>query len=255
MNFSLHLLEFLKKQGTAFVPNFGTFYLKNTSATLDESGKNILPPGKEIAFNNETPGYASNFIEYLSAQEKITLLEAEIEIRKQVTFWNSKLEKEGSVKIENFGTFFLNDSKLHFSGEKTETISEDFYGLEEINLSAIKHSAASKNSDKSYKLSKTIYWVFPLIIGLSALAYFGITKPEQLFGNASFLKGFEKKPVPPVKKDSIKIDSVAVNIVSDSLKADSLKSAALIKKAPVKKWSSKKYSKSKWKKPKKRRNH
>ena len=81
MNFSQHLLEFLKKQGTASVPNFGTFFLKNTSATLDESGKNILPPSTEITFEADSVRNSSNFIHYLSAQQKITLLEAEIEIR------------------------------------------------------------------------------------------------------------------------------------------------------------------------------
>lgn len=241
MNFSLHLLEFLKKQGKASVPNFGTFFLKNTSATLDEGGKNILPPGKEIAFSNQSTENGKDFIEYLSAQEKITLLEAEIEIRKQVTFWNTKLEKDGVVKIENFGTFSLNDSNLQFTGDKTDTVSEDFYGLEEINLLEIKKSSKNSSGEKNYRFSKVIYWAIPLLVGLGVLAYFAVMQPEQLFGAASFLKKSEVKPKTEIVKPPVKMDSITIaNPLSDSFKIDSAKKANPVQTTPTKKWSSKK---------------
>lgn len=239
MNFSQHLLEFLKKQGSVAVPNFGTFFLKNTSATLDESGKNILPPGKEIAFKADSAGNSNEFIQYLSAQQKITLLEAEIEIRKQVTFWNSKLEKDGTVAIENFGTFFLNDSQLHFTGDKAETVSADFYGLEEINLAEIK--SGKNKSGKSFQFSKAVYWLTPLLIGIGTLAYFAITQPEQLFGLASFPKNFDEKPKVKIQKPVIKKDSATiVASKADSLRLDSLNKANPTKPAPQTKWRSKK---------------
>ena len=43
----------------------------------------------------------------------------------------------------------------------------------------------------SYRFSKAVYWVVPLIIALSALAYFAFAQPEQLFGTASFKNGLE----------------------------------------------------------------
>lgn len=241
MNFSLHLLEFLKKQGKASVSNFGTFFLKNTSATLDEGGKNILPPGKEIAFSNQTLENEKDFIQHLSDQEKITLLEAEIEIRKQVTFWNTKLEKDGSVKIENFGTFFLNDSILQFKGDKAETISADFYGLEEINLLEIKKSSNNRSSEKNYRFSKAIYWLIPLLVALGVLSYFAVTQPEKIFGAASFLKSPKAKAKTDSIKSPVKKDSIAVlNPLSDSLKIDSAKKVNPTPTTPNKKWSSKK---------------
>ena len=240
MNFSQHLLEFLKKHGSAAVPNFGTFFLKNTSATLDESGKNILPPGKEIAFKADSAGNSNEFAHYLATQQKISLLEAEIEIRKQVTFWNSKLEKDGSVQIENLGTFFLNDSQLNFKGDKTETVSADFYGLEEINLAEIKNGRKNRG-EKSFQFSKTVYWLTPLLIGIAALSYFAITQPDQLFGMASFPKNSGEKPKAKIQKPILKKDSATViSTNADSLRLDSLKKANLTKPAPRKKWSSKK---------------
>lgn len=240
MNFSQHLLEFLKKQGSAAVPNFGTFFLKSTSATLDESGKNILPPGKEIAFEADSTGERSDFVPYLSAHQKISLLEAEIEIRKQVTFWNSKLEKDGTLAIENFGTFFLNDSKLHFKGDKAENVSADFYGLEQINLAEIK-SGKNIRGEKSFQFSKTVYWITPVLIGIGALAYFAITQPEQLFGMASFPNNFKEKPKAKIQNTPVQQDSVRlISPHADSLRLDSLKNANSPQSTPKKKWSSKK---------------
>lgn len=235
MNFSQHLLEFLKKQGTACVPHFGTFFLKNTSATLDESGKNILPPSTEITFEADSAENSSNFIHYLSAQQKITLLEAEIEIRKQVTFWNSKLEKGNSLKIDNIGSFFLNDGKLSFIGDKTENISADFYGLEEINISDIKkNKKTALSNNKPYQFVKSLYWVTPILIGIVALTYFAIAQPKILFGKFSFSGNIETAPEKKVLKPIIKNDSVAIKSTSDSLKIDSLKSVNLSKIAPSK---------------------
>lgn len=258
MNFSQLLLEFLQKHGSVSVPGFGIFYLKNTNAIVDQSGKSILPPGKEVAFRNDSGDKGQDFIQFISAQRSISELESEIEIRKQVTFWNSTLEKEGKLSLENLGTFFLDDSKIHFTGNRTENLFPDFYGLEEITISEIKNvkgKAENNSSEKSYQFSKSIYWVLPLVIGVLALTYFGITQPEKIFSRKSFNDDFNKKPVEKIKKDSVKIDSTKLSAAKlDSLKTDSIQSVIISPKAPFKKWSSKKYSNSKWKKAKKPQN-
>ena len=258
MNFSQLLLEFLQKHGSVSVPGFGIFYLKNTNAIVDQSGKSILPPGKEVAFRNDSGDKGQDFIQFISSQKSISELESEIEIRKQVTFWNSTLEKEGKLSLENLGTFFLDDSKIHFTGNRTENLSPDFYGLEEITISEIKNikvKTENNNPEKSYQFSKSIYWVLPLVIAVLALTYFGITQPEKIFGRKSFNEDFNKKPVEKIKKDSVKIDSTKLSAAKlDSLKTDSIQSVIISPKAPVKKWSSKNYSNSKWKKAKKPQN-
>lgn len=262
MNFSQLLLEFLKKHGSVSVPGFGIFYLKNTNAIVDQSGKSILPPGKEVAFRNDSGDKGEDFIQSLSTQKNISEIEAEIEIRKQVTFWNSTLEKDGKLSVENLGTFFLDDSKIHFTGNRTENLSPDFYGLEEINISEIKNVKrrnANNTEKKTYTFSKSVYWMVPLVIGVLALTYFGITQPEELFGRKSFNDDLKEKPVEKIEKkslkqDSLKNDSAAINAKLDSLRTDSVQSVIISQKAPVKKWSSKKYSNSKWKKAKKHQN-
>ena len=262
MNFSFLILEFLKQQGNVPVPGFGTFYLKNTNALVDEDGKSILPPGKEVAFKISDSSSDSAFAKFIAQRKNIPLIDAEIEMKKQTNFWYSVLEKDGKFVLESIGTFLLSDSQIQFTGNRTENLSPDFYGLEEIHLSQIKNSIVlSKPQDHqtSYRFSKTLYWLVPLLLGVSGLAYFGITQPELIFGKKSFGNGLESVPTSKIVKASIKKDSVKqdsstlMNPVMDTAKTDSLKSKAIVP-VPVTKWSSKKYSKSKWKKPKKRQN-
>ncbi len=253
MNFSLFLLEFVKKHGSVSFPGFGTFYLQNINAVLDEQVKNILPPATEIAFKSEASAGENEFSSFFATQKSISEVEADQEIKKQVNYWKATLYKDKKVQVENLGTFFLDESKIIFSGIRIDNLSPDFYGLEEINLSEIKNS--STKTGNSYRLSETIYWLVPLILGILALTYFGVTQPEMIFGKKSVLTTEPKKQVIAVKKDTLNIDSLnAVKFVQDSIKNDSLQKATSVIKPPVKKWSSKNYSKTKWKKPKKRRN-
>ena len=173
MNFSLSLLDYLKKQGSVTIPNFGTFYLQTITAELDKEGKNILPPGAEVAFKTDLFGNGNDFSSFLATQKNIPLIEAELEIKKQVNYWNATLLKDKKVQVENLGTFFLEDSQMIFSGNRAENLSQDFYGLEEINLSEIKNSP--RKSGTSYRLSKSFYWISPILIGILALTYLGIT--------------------------------------------------------------------------------
>ena len=258
MNFSQLLLEFLQKHGSVSLTGFGIFYLKNINAVVDEAGKSILPPGKEVAFQNKSGDREIEFISFLSAQKNISELEAEIEIRKRVTSWNSTLEKEEKLLLENLGTFFLADHQIQFKGTRSENFSPDFYGLEEITISEItnKNTPSTNIVDKkSFTFSKSVFWVIPLVISVLALTYFGITQPEKIFGKKSFKDGFNKKTVQKLKKDSVKIDSaIFLNPNLDSSLTDTLKSSIIPQKTSSKKWSSKKHINSKWKKAKKPQN-
>ena len=255
MNFSALILEFLNKQGQVNIPGFGVFYLKNTNAAVDNESGHILPPGKEVAFRTEITEKEGNLVDFVAQQKKLSQIEAEIEVKKLTNFWNSTLEKDGKITIENIGTFFLDDSKLHFAGERTENLSPDFYGLEEINLSQIKNPQPIESVEdgaKPYRFSKTFFWLVPILLGIGVITYLGLSQPEIIFGQKSFRNGFGKPIEKKIVNPSAKTDSAVVKqLATDSLKTDS--TATTI--APAKKWSSKKKSTSKWKKSRKPRNH
>ena len=241
MDFSNLILEFLIKEGSVSVPNFGKFSLKKTNAFVDKNGENIIPPGEEVVFSNEIKGKDMAFIRFISTQNKITELEAEIEITKQVNSWNSYLEKNGQLTLENLGDFKFNDGVKSFSNTGKENVSPDFYGLEEINISKIKHQKSKIDQasvDHNYAFSKSLFWIIPLIMGILALTYFGIAQPEKMFGRKSFkndLKGepLKKTKAVPLKKDSLAKDSI--NMMSDSMKIIPVKPASINNKISTKK--------------------
>jgi nucleoid DNA-binding protein len=251
MNFSQLLLEFLKKNGSVSLAGFGTFFLQTITAALDEEGKHLLPPGTEIAFDPSKNEDAEKFVRFLAAEKNTSESAAEEEISKQVVYWNSALEKNETLKIENVGTFYLADSKLLFSGNRLENLSPAFFGLEEINISKIKKGFRS--GKKPYAFVRTAAWILPLILLISGLTYMGIEKPEMIFGKKSDLTTPPKKDVLTVKKNTPKVDSLAPILVPDSTLADSTK-AIVSPVKPAKKWSSNSSKKSKWKKSKKRHN-
>lgn len=252
MNFSSLLLEFLKTNGTATIIGFGTFYLNYINAELDKDGKSILPPGAEVAFKSEVVHHAKDFSQFIAEKNQIKLIDAQIEVKKQINYWNATLYKEEKLHLENIGDFFLNDHKINFIGFRTENISPDFYGLEEIQFAEIKNTTGKS---KPFQLSKSPIWTSAVVVIIAAISYLGITQPEVIFGKKSFKKEQPKTNIAALKKDSLKKDSLkAAQIVNDSLKSDSTKSAIVPIPAPVKKWSSKNNSKNKWKKPRKRQN-
>lgn len=237
MNFSSLLLEYLKKHGDASLYGFGTFYLKNSNAVLDESGKSILPPGKEIAFRTDSGKNGEEFVKFISVTKNITEFEAALEIKKHINFWNLTLDKDQKITIENVGTFFLTDSTIYFSGERTENISLDFYGLEQITISDIKSkpdSISDDTTENSYRFTKSVYWLVPLIIGILALTYFGITQPEKIFGRKSFGEDYNKKKTEKTMKNPVTIDSTRIkNSSTDSVSVDTIRSAVNSNTAPL----------------------
>ena len=242
----------MKRNRTATIIGFGTFYLNYINAELDKDGKSILPPGAEVAFKPEILDHEEDFSQFIAEKNEIELIDAQIELKKQINYWNATLYKDEKLHLENIGDFFLNDHKISFIGFRTENISPDFYGLEEIQFAEIKNTPGKS---KPYQFSKSVFWVSTVVLIIAGISYLGITQPEVIFGKKSFKKDQPKTNIAAVKKDSLKTDSLkTVPIVNDSLKSDSIENAIVPIPAPVKKWSSKNNSKNKWKKPKKRQN-
>ncbi|WP_304343175.1 hypothetical protein [Chryseobacterium koreense] len=221
MKLSSLILDSLRQNGATSISGFGTFYLKNANAKVDQDAAHILPPGSEIAFSTDFEWESTDFPSYVSAEKKIPQIDAEIEVRKMINYWNGTLYKEKTLTVEHLGTFFLNDEKINFSGLRTAHLSPDFYGLEQINISEIKNpkSKSKKNPEKSaYQFNSSGWWVLTLLIGIGAITYFGITQPEFIFGKKSFEKIPDQKPQKKLAKTPVKVDSPKIN--TDSIHAD-----------------------------------
>ena len=259
MNISAYTLEYLKKYGTVTVPGFGVFYLENSEAKLDPENGTILPPSSHIAFKVDYQVASDDLIRYIATKKSTTFEASKNELQIQTDFWKKKLQADHRLEIQNLGRLDQHDNGLVFYGERLTSDHPEFYGLEEIRFSDIsdgENLVTTNDTDKDYKFSKSILWIFLIAIPIAGLLYFGITQKELIFGKKSLdslsaqtkTKRIEKAV--PTKLDSAQMkiaDSIKrVTFKVDSLKVDSIKKDSIRKHTP-KTWRPKyQKRKSKW---------
>ncbi|CAI8924123.1 hypothetical protein [Chryseobacterium sp. IT-36CA2] len=225
MNISAYILEYLKQFGTATVPGFGVFSLKNSKAIINSENGSILPPASQIELTIDYEVQAEDLTAFIAEQKQMSLEASRSDLKIQTDFWKKKLQAEQVLEIQNLGTVFIEDGHTHFKGKRIESGRPDFYGLEEIRFSDISNGevSASVNREKDFKFKKTILWTFLLIIPVLGIVYLAFTQQELLFGKKSFNKISVQTSTHRIVKDTVKVMVHAPQIsVSDSLKKDSL---------------------------------
>jgi len=226
MNISAYILEYLKQFGTATVPGFGVFSLKNSKAIINSENGSILPPASQIEFTIDYEVQAEDLTAFIAGQKQMSLEASRSDLKIQTDFWKKKLQAEQVLEIQNLGTVFIEEGHTHFKGKRIESGRPDFYGLEEIRFSDINNGEKvdpSVNREKDFKFRKTILWVFLLIIPVLGILYLAFTQQELLFGKKSFNKVSVQTSTHRIVKDTIKVMvHTPKATVSDSLKKDSL---------------------------------
>jgi hypothetical protein len=226
MNISAYILEYLKQFGTATVPGFGVFSLKNSKAIINSENGSILPPASQIEFTIDYEVQAEDLTAFIAGQKQMSLEASRSDLKIQTDFWKKKLQAEQVLEIQNLGTVFIEEGHTHFKGKRIESGRPDFYGLEEIRFSDINNGEKvnpSVNREKDFKFRKTILWVFLLVIPVLGILYLAFTQQELLFGKKSFNKVSVQTSTHRIVKDTIKVMvHTPKATVSDSLKKDSL---------------------------------
>ncbi|CAD0222119.1 hypothetical protein [Chryseobacterium sp. JV274] len=226
MNISAYILEYLKQFGTATVPGFGVFSLKNSKAIINSENGSILPPASQIEFTIDYEVQAEDLTAFIAGQKQMSLEASRSDLKIQTDFWKKKLQAEQVLEIQNLGTVFIEEGHTHFKGKRIESGRPDFYGLEEIRFSDINNGEKvnpSVNREKDFKFRKTLLWVFLLIIPVLGILYLAFTQQELLFGKKSFNKVSVQTSTHRIVKDTIKVMVHTPKAsVSDSLKKDSL---------------------------------
>jgi nucleoid DNA-binding protein len=256
MNISALILEYLKVRHKATLTGFGDFLLENAAAVLNPEHKTLLPPAQKITYKPDYEAQGPDFEYFVAEQKGLTAAKAAEEIKSQITFWKNKINEGENFTVEGLGIFKISADSVHFEGNRVEGDHSDFYGLEEINLVELGKSrgkSVTTSERKEYSVVKSWVWLFLLALPIGALAYFGVTQPEMLFGRKSFTPASLE-----TMKDTVKIVAARKDTVNsmkvDSAIADSNNTTAAVPVAP-KTWKSKKNTTKKWRKPKKQGNH
>ncbi|GEJ46611.1 MULTISPECIES: hypothetical protein [unclassified Chryseobacterium] len=226
MNISAYILEYLKQFGTATVPGFGVFSLKNSKAIINSENGSILPPASQIEFTIDYEVQTEDLTAFIAEHKQMSLEASKSDLKIQTDFWKKKLQAEQVLEIQNLGTVFIEEGHTHFKGKRIESGRPDFYGLEEIRFSDINNGEkvnATVNREKDFKFKKTILWIFLLIIPVLGIVYLALTQQELLFGKKSFNKVSVQTSTHRIVKDTVKMMVHPTETpVSDSLKKDSL---------------------------------
>lgn len=226
MNISAYILEYLKQFGTATVPGFGVFSLKNSKAIINSENGSILPPASQIEFTIDYEVQTEDLAAFIAEQKQMSLEASKSDLKIQTDFWKKKLQAEQVLEIQNLGTVFIEEGHTHFKGKRIESGRPDFYGLEEIRFSDINNGEkvnATVNREKDFKFKKTILWIFLLVIPVLGILYLAFTQQELLFGKKSFNNVSVQTSTHRIVKDTVKMMvHTPETPVSDSLKKDSL---------------------------------
>ncbi len=233
MKIADYILEYLSKNGSVQIPEFGEFLLEDVGAQFDADSNRFLPPAKLIHFRADYLLEHSKFSSFLAEKQQISAETARAEIKKQTDFWKQKLGAGEELEVNGIGTFYPGET-LKFSGNRVESSTPDYYGLEEIALNDVKKSGntavtAEKNDTEegAYKMNRGILWVFLIIIPVAALIFLAVTQQERIFGKKSFDDLSVKTSTHRIVTDTIKTDTLQQK-VGDSLKADSIQKAQAV---------------------------
>lgn len=214
------LRNYLLENQVLKIPGFGTFFLKDAPAFLDEKSGAILPPGKEILFEVDFELKDSAIVNYLAINQNKPASEISIKLNETTAYWKNTLDAKHELEISEFGSFFTNDNHLSFKGKHFSAESPENFGLEKLDISELNNRKPQiqNTSAQDYKASRNPFWWLLLIIPVTAIVYFATQNPELIFGKKSFKN---------LKKSSEKPISNSKNIKNDSIKMDSLKTKTL----------------------------
>ncbi|MEC5394737.1 hypothetical protein [Bergeyella sp. RCAD1439] len=224
MDIVIIIASFLRRYGRAEVPSFGVFYLGKGQAKLDQSTGHLLPPAREVRFEEGDLEGGNLLADHVAEKQGVSRGQALTLISEVVTFWKANMAEKRSFSLEGLGKFVFLEERLRFEGERVQDETPDFYGLEEINLHQLKRKTSPKSTE--YQIKNALLWAFLLILPLGGFLILAFTQREMLFGKLSFPDRGDEVPIhrEQAQKDSLKRDSTEAFRLGDSLQVkDSLR--------------------------------
>lgn len=213
MNFEYFLYQYLLKHHKAEVTGFGVFQLTKESAKIDAENYIITPPKEVVVFHYQTDLVGGDLENYISNETNSDLSTVTNNVKNEVEKWLRKLQTGNTLVLENIGQFQLDD---HHQVIKLPDSNDDVFGLEAINLQALKKKSAKKYADpENYAFNKNVIWVFItiIILGVGSLFLFGdqdliLGKPSQIPVKKLTPKRIPEKAAIIPRQDSTKQDSI-----------------------------------------------
>lgn len=136
MRITDHIQHLLRTHDCVVVPGIGAFVAQYVAAHLSDDCRRLLPPGRQLVFNNIVVHDDGVLAESVSRAEGISYEAARIEINRQTEEMRRRLESEGSIDIARIGRLTLHEQGALSFLPDTENpiVKSPFLGLAAVDL-------------------------------------------------------------------------------------------------------------------------
>ncbi len=130
MKLEKYISDLLYRYDLVIVPNFGGIIGRKKSARFDRDTYIFSPPHKELSFNVQLQDNDGLLANYVAEVENISYEKALQLIAQQIKEWQSSLQKNKRLKLDQIGIFNLvAEDKLLFLPLTTRNYLAEAYGL------------------------------------------------------------------------------------------------------------------------------
>ncbi len=142
MKIAQHISQLLYRYQCVMVPGFGAFLTETQSAQMQQGTHTFFPPKKLLSFNAQIKSNDGLLANYIARHEKISYEEAVVMIQHEVAIWQSMLDTNQAVTLNNIGFLSLNDDhNIVFSPNAQKNYLAESFGLSAVNVEAIERIA------------------------------------------------------------------------------------------------------------------
>ena len=210
----------LKREGLV-IPDLGSFITKSQPSEIDQTGKKLIPPKKQISFNPSITRDDDHILaKTLMSQEDINFDDANEAINKLVTNIKQTLQENKKFEIPGLGSFTLDEtnnikfSEIHKEHETLGLIEIEAEPLEPSRPSTQNKShtpppgpAHEKTKTTQTKGNRKWYWIAAAIVLLISIGgasfYFNFWDN---FQDNNLLSGKEKEEEQKQKTQDISVE-------------------------------------------------
>lgn len=128
-----NIIRFLQTEESVILNRLGKFSKKTIPSIVEKD--TILPPKVILEFEFIEDGSGFPIVDKISKWEFIRLLDADDAVNKWVSDLRESIQNNKSVVFENFGTFYLNDSKkICFESALIKELNAEYLGMNPVPL-------------------------------------------------------------------------------------------------------------------------
>lgn len=138
-----NIIEFLKGEEQLYINDLGLFKKIYKGAVVE--GNQLHPPHYYLVLEESDTGNGFAFILFISKQEKLRIVDADIAIKTWIDNIKKQIAEQGFAYFENFGKFTQGKEGFVFESDTLEELNRDFEGMSSVELPNV----AKKEVDKA----------------------------------------------------------------------------------------------------------